>query len=276
MISLPCPQTDVVAYITKVVAERQNGRNRAYFTAIEQDWIARCEEYVAAGGTPAVVTIWDQADAQSGSFGTLYSSPKGGVQAAEIKALRDRRLQLCPMCGEAGTPNTLDHYLPFSIFPHFSILPANLVPACDACQSKKLTDYDGPNGRLFLHPYFDTFAVGQILRLRFEQPYDLPIVYVESHPDLDPAHVPLVMRHVASMHLEARLRLYFDAEWLRLLKLSSRARDRGRNVRSVIEDFKDNALNRSVNSWEHLLYESVLNDDDVMLHLTAGQMPAQI
>ena len=45
--------------------------------------------------------------------------------------------QRCPLCG-IGTVNTLDHYLPKTHFPVFSVTPNNLVPACTWCQGTKL------------------------------------------------------------------------------------------------------------------------------------------
>ncbi|MCM2459177.1 HNH endonuclease [Pseudomonas sp. CG7] len=39
----------------------------------------------------------------------------------------------CPFCGGIGTPRNLDHFLPKSHFPQYSVLPANLVPSCRDC-----------------------------------------------------------------------------------------------------------------------------------------------
>jgi hypothetical protein len=64
--------------------------------------------------------------------------------------------QRCPLCG-IGTVNTLDHYLPKTHFPVFSVTPNNLVPACKWCQGSKLEYYSKTKGRQILHPYFDDF-----------------------------------------------------------------------------------------------------------------------
>ncbi|MBF0192892.1 MAG: hypothetical protein HQL99_17405 [Magnetococcales bacterium] len=60
----------------------------------------------------------------------------------------------CPLCG-LGTVNTLDHFLPKTHFPIFSVTPNNLVPACTWCQGKKLEYYSTTAGGQLLHPYFD-------------------------------------------------------------------------------------------------------------------------
>jgi len=60
----------------------------------------------------------------------------------------------CPLCG-IGTVNTLDHYLPKTLFPVFSVTPNNLVPACNWCQREKSEYYPTEKGGQLLHPYFD-------------------------------------------------------------------------------------------------------------------------
>lgn len=64
--------------------------------------------------------------------------------------------QRCPLCG-IGTVNTLDHYLPKTHFPVFSVTPNNLVPACTWCQGAKLEYYPETKGGQILHPYFDNY-----------------------------------------------------------------------------------------------------------------------
>ena len=60
----------------------------------------------------------------------------------------------CPLCG-IGTVNTLDHYLPKTHFPVFSVTPNNLVPVCEWCQGEKGEYYPTTKGDQILHPYFD-------------------------------------------------------------------------------------------------------------------------
>lgn len=85
---------------------------------------------------------------------------KGGSRTKydQIKLLaRDE----CPYCGGCGEfvsvegVGTLDHFLPKARFPAFSILPANLVPACATCNTGMGSNFpDDPNLQP-LHPYFD-------------------------------------------------------------------------------------------------------------------------
>ncbi|WP_172717324.1 HNH endonuclease [Neorhizobium sp. T6_25] len=61
----------------------------------------------------------------------------------------------CPFCGGVGHVFTLDHYLPKSSFPLFSVLPANLVPCCRDCNTGKSATFGTTAEQQPLHPYLD-------------------------------------------------------------------------------------------------------------------------
>ncbi|WP_394293633.1 HNH endonuclease [Aeromonas rivipollensis] len=63
-------------------------------------------------------------------------------------------LSRCPFCG-IGIVSTLDHYLPKSAYPQFSVLPINLVPSCKDCNTGKSDSVATTAGAQSLHPYFD-------------------------------------------------------------------------------------------------------------------------
>lgn len=274
MIRLSKPNIDIDAYIKAVVEERQGGPNAMWFASIRADWSKRCHDYDDAGGDPGSLPSWQEAMARKTRFKTLYASPQdGSTQGAVIAALRDRTMQFCPVCGEAGTPNTLDHYLPQDSYPDFAILPLNLVPTCDICQRHKLAKTTGPDGRLFLHPYFDACLDNQVVRLRFHPPYATPTVELVCHPDVPPKWAGLIGRHLAELQLPIRLEKFFNKEFLRVLKLAKRARERGADIANEIERFRDHAADRSLNSWEHLLWEGALADQALVNHLAFGDLP---
>ena len=67
------------------------------------------------------------------------------------------KLEKCPYCG-LGRVSTLDHYLPKSKFPIFSILPNNLIGCCRDCNAIK-----GNTVLNTIHPYYDDFTKTQWL-----------------------------------------------------------------------------------------------------------------
>ena len=60
----------------------------------------------------------------------------------------------CPFCGY-GHASTLDHYLPKTKYPQFTVLPFNLVPSCKDCNTGKSTAIATTVEGQSLHPYFD-------------------------------------------------------------------------------------------------------------------------
>jgi len=119
---------------------------------------------------------------RKGQTGDLYliapwlkQSPQGGISSQVLRGLYGNQLQKkrkparryydqlllaaedkCPYCGGIGRPRNVDHYLPLSHFPQFSVLPLNLVPCCRDC------NMDGKGNKFaltadsqLLHPYLD-------------------------------------------------------------------------------------------------------------------------
>lgn len=61
----------------------------------------------------------------------------------------------CPFCGGIGATRNLDHFLPKTNFPLYSITPDNLVPSCRDCNTEKNNAFATiPEGQS-IHPYLD-------------------------------------------------------------------------------------------------------------------------
>jgi hypothetical protein len=88
----------------------------------------------------------------------------------------------CPLCG-IGTVNTLDHYLPKTHFPAFSVTPNNLVPACTWCQGAKDKYYATSKGKQLIHPYFDDFDVEVWLAAEVVENTPVSFRYFAAPPD---------------------------------------------------------------------------------------------
>lgn len=69
-----------------------------------------------------------------------------------IMALAPNRL--CPYCGHRRV-RQLDHFLPKTKYPTFSVTPLNLVPSCSDCNKDKLSGDADKIEDLPLHPYFE-------------------------------------------------------------------------------------------------------------------------
>lgn len=271
------PAVDDVQLVHQVVDQRQQGRNRGYFERIRTPWKQRVRDYIQTCGNPEVVTPWAQAIRFKSRFLTLYNSPQpNSVQKPVLEKLRERTLQMCPACGEDGTPNTLDHYLPKNEFPDFAVTAVNLFPMCDTCQGWKLEQVLSEDGeRLFLHPYFDDFLDQQVLQLSIGEPYYAP-ASMELTPigSLSPELQALVARHIECLGIRNRYYHFFREQYTHLLGSAAEIRDAELNMRQQLTLFRNKARRKSVNSWGHIFYESVLSNDQLVSYLETAELPA--
>lgn len=272
------PAVDSEALVAALVADRQNGVNRDFFNGIAEEWGRRVRQFLDARANPPDVPIWPEADAVPGRFQNLYLSPAvGQAQTAVLQGLRTHRLNHCPSCGEPGKPNTLDHYLPKSVYPHFSVEPYNLFPMCDACQGlKDVKIGDAQHARFFLHPYFDAFLDSAVLRLTFIAPYETPLHQLDPHPDLPDDQARLVRKHADELQLQRRYGPFFEEAHLRLLKGVADMRAHGLDVRLGLGTFIRMAETAGPNTWDSLFYAGVLADPQLIDWLVHGQLPDHV
>ena len=84
---------------------------------------------------------------------------------------------VCPMCGSFST-GQVDHFIPKTEYPEFSLFSHNLVPVC-SCNQKKSKKYtDGRGGRM-LHPYYDAELSERIAYIEFAGDQSAPDVNIE-------------------------------------------------------------------------------------------------
>lgn len=272
---LDAPAACSLQMVDDVVAERQGGKNAGFFAGIAQDWRDRVQAYIDAEGSPAAVPTWPDIAQKQNSFLNLYLSPTdGSVQGKMLAAMRDHQLSLCPACGEAGAPNTLDHYLPKGQYPHFCVTPHNLFPMCDACQTnKKEKTGDAADPRFFLHPYFDVLAANQVLELTIDPPFGIPTFDLGAVPLLTVPQRALVNRHVKELGIVQRYARFFRNQHQRLLRLVQNLREADLDVETNLILFRNNAASPTRNAWEHVFYSAVLSNTNMLGYLKDGDLP---
>jgi len=85
-----------------------------------------------------------------------YFVPEGKPARIIYDELLNSAKEKCPFCGGIGTPRTLDHFLPKSKFPQYSILTSNLVPSCFDCNiGDKGSDHALDAASQTIQPYLD-------------------------------------------------------------------------------------------------------------------------
>lgn len=270
------PAIDCIQLVTDIVNERRGGKNAAYFAGIADEWRERVQSYEDRSGSPEHVGKWTEIEPRKGVFLNLYAHPKGGsAQGEALRHLRRRDgLVYCPACGEPGTPNTLDHYLPKSVYPHFCVTPLNLFPMCDACQTLKGSKTgDHLNARYFIHPYYDDFVREQVLGLTIDPPFDTPNFSLVPCVGLSDDESALVACHVRELNIDGRFADYFVAQHRRLLRQVDSLRRSDQDVRASLTAFRDAIAPFGKNVWDHIFYEATLANVALMAYLEGAELP---
>jgi hypothetical protein len=272
---LPVPGTCSLQLIDDVVSERQAGINAAFFTSISAAWRGKVNEYVAHAGSPEFVATWPAIAQKRTSFLNLYLSPTvGSAHANMLGLLRSHALTLCPSCGEPGRPNTLDHYLPKNIYPHFCVTPLNLFPMCDACQREKGEKTGGAlEPRFFLHPYFDVFIGNQVIDLTIQPPFEAPTFQLTPSLALTSEQTAVVTSHLRELKIGERYAHFFRDQHLRLLRLVNQMRASDQDVSATLAGFARSTERPTKNSWEHVFYSAVVATTSLIEYLTSATLP---
>jgi hypothetical protein len=137
------------------VARRRTVRVRNLLRSVSDQVLLAYEAYDATQGNPSLapmrLTELERV-ALKENYRLLYG--EGPLADLRDAILSSARLRKCPMCSR-GDVATLDHYLPKTAYPEFSIYAMNLVPACTNCNHKKLNMIGSLVGGRFLHAYYD-------------------------------------------------------------------------------------------------------------------------
>lgn len=163
MIKLECPQIDQKEIIDACVSNMNtNERKRriiASATEIIQKSILYNEQATEAKLYTNSVHNKLCSGATEDDMKALYEqkfvSGNGRIYYEKLRLMAPH--EQCPYCGQ-GIVKTLDHYLPKSKYPVFSVTPYNLVPACSDCNREKLSSIYLSCEEQVLHPYYDDFS----------------------------------------------------------------------------------------------------------------------
>ncbi len=113
----------------------------------------------------------------------------------KIMGLADE--QICPIC-EHLTADTIDHFLPKSVFPSLAVVPVNLYPCCDFCNDEKDTFYAKTINEQIFNPYFDVITDIEWLEATLVKDSQFILKFSVKH-DLDP---------ILKSRLESFLKVY--------------------------------------------------------------------
>lgn len=276
------PEDESIEIVKRTLNERIHYKD--FYNRIQADLLFQIKHYIEKCGNPKDIQpliLRDYTDSEKAAFNRkksligLYSPKENKLPYLQLEKMRKKNgLVFCPCCGELGRPRTLDHYLPKSVFPEFSIVLLNLTPMCDWCQGEKLQEYVTQDGKKrYIHPYFDD--VNQpLFSITFEPPYSSPIIYYEIKDNL-----PIELQELVELHLEGinfieRYKAFFKSRYTSILRRAQDGRLPNRTgFRDSLNLFLEMESEKAINSWDAILYRSILEDEALMIFLESEQLP---
>lgn len=278
------PQIDSIVIVSDTIDEKVHYRN--FYNRLKSDLLARIQLYIDSQGDPSKIGSMslrdytdtnEEAEQRKKSLIGLYKPKCHQQPYTQLENLRNNNgLISCPSCGELGRPKTLDHYLPKDIFPEFSITLANLTPMCDWCQLEKGTDYISGGEKIYIHPYFDDIDK-PLIQVIFSPPYNAPAIKIKAVEELPGEIEALLYRHIKGIDFDTRYKAYFKTAYMGVLRASEKCRQKSPDaLRYTLEIILEMEMVKGINSWDTILYRSVLSDQNLMDYLETEILPENL
>ncbi|SFO86702.1 HNH endonuclease [Hydrogenimonas thermophila] len=207
--------------------------------------------------------LFNTDDISTDDLKNLYTKMVDNKEPRKIynKLISLAPLDRCPYCG-IGQVSTLDHYLPKSKFPTFSVLPYNLVPSCKDCNTGKGQSFTTVKEEQTLHPYYDDFTKEQWLFAEVQKTSPVSVKFFVKAPNKwDDTDKKRLESHFKNYNLakrfaiEASNELATIREEFKLFLMSEQDRKSELNKRFMTYN------KRYINSWQTALYQALVNSD---------------
>ncbi len=237
----------------------------------EPDIAAAAEKYVEAATRAALHEIV-RSSAIAGivtkkemmSLYKTHMARKAGITREVYDHLMSApRHKRCPLCGQRVV-STLDHHLPKSEYPAFSIFPHNLIPVCGDCNKNKHTALPKYPEFQTIHPYFDNFETERWLYGKVVQGEPVAIkFFVEAPVHWDEIKGKRAKHHFKILRLN-ELYASHAAEELTNIRHRLTCLYREAGIESVQQHLEYEAESKAaahVNSWQTATYEALASDD---------------
>lgn len=205
-------------------------------------------------------------DSLKGLYSTQMVSKSGQGRNEYDRMLANSKKSRCCFCSYED-PTELDHFLPKSVFPEFSILPINLIPSCHRCNKLKASATPTSAANCYIHPYYEEYAdlVWLETRLNFDFSGSLTITYHISGTleASQPTLAARIERQFKSLQLHQRYSLQASEEVSAIAyRLENLRNSAGREqVRNHLNEEAQSRARINRNSWQSALYQALHQTD---------------
>jgi transcription elongation factor Elf1 len=165
----------------------------------------------------------------------------------------------CPFCNQRDV-STLDHFLPKTKYPVFSVTPINLVPACSNCNKNKTANIPTKAEEVFIHPYFDDITDIIWLKAEIIENNDIKVeYYIDNSSGIDNQtkerlEYQIKILEIKSLYSSHAMQEIYGIKYM-LKKLFSSGG--AFLVQSHLKDCAESVTNDNKNSWKSALYKAL-------------------
>lgn len=233
-------------------------------------WLSAANAYREAGGNPWKVIPAKFTAAEKKLLYNLYDNRRSGGPIRRIRR-PSGGFPSCPMCGSSGG-RSLDHALPRAIYPEFSIVPENLVPACTICNSdEKGSEFKGhASPERMIHPYYDIWASAPIWQVEFGADLEAVAFQAVPTPGLPEAQISIIKFHLSNVlgtEWEESSRRFWGSLPQLIRRRLGPSITQGRIKDELEFRLEDEIFEKGVNSWVPAFLRGLLNDPRIPKHL---------
>ncbi len=229
--------------------------------AFEYDSKGNCAEWYLLKENNAIYNNISEEEIKRLYSQNLVKNEEGKKIYDTLKSVPPRGV--CPFCG-IGDVSTLDHYLPKSKFPSFSVLPYNLVACCQDCNKNKSDKVPESKEGQSLHPYYDNFTEDQWLFAEVKESSENKIsvnFFVKGPEYWDDVDKKRVQTHFEIYNLANRFCRRAMIEFAKLYHSFSSQKLNPCDISSLLQEEYNSLMNYHKNFWETALYQALYQSE---------------
>ena len=168
---------------------------------------------------------------------------------------------ICPVCDHL-TADSLDHFLPKSMFPSLAVVPLNLYPCCTTCNEEKDTYFARAEDEQIFNPYFDTLEDIEWLAAELLPGSELVVKYFIK-PGFDAVMTKRLEKHLKVYGLKklyaTQSIVYFNNNLYTYT--NSFTVDGRKGLESEVDKALKSSVHYNLNSWTKVLLEALKKSD---------------
>ncbi|MDY0052683.1 HNH endonuclease [Aliarcobacter cryaerophilus] len=195
---------------------------------------------------------------------------KKKIKDLTIKNPKTKEGLICPYCGIIRSViHDLDHFMPRSKYPEFSILSNNLIYVCPTCnqdyKKDQFLDNSIPVIRKFLNPYYDNLDDEEIIKCNISSNEIILNIDFIANPNLNstnPYLYKVTKNHIDSLNLNERYIQIIRKDLLE--KFLNKFRDKSVTVHRQIRNFTNSEAKSFINDKIEELEENLKNNFELL------------